>query len=115
MTVEQIAELAHETNRKYCELLGDFSQSKWGDAPDWQKNSAISGVRFHLENPEALPEASHNEWLRIKVAEGWKYGPVKNPEKREHPCCVPFQDLPIEQQIKDTLFTSIVSATKSLI
>ncbi|MBE3035719.1 MAG: hypothetical protein IMZ70_01345 [Candidatus Atribacteria bacterium] len=115
MNIEQIAELGHETNRAYCRLLADFSQRDWHDAPQWQKDSAISGVKFHLENPDATPSHSHEEWLRVKQDEGWKYGPVKDPEKKEHPCCVPYDDLPLEQRIKDTLFTSIVAALKPLL
>ena len=115
VNIEEIAELAHETNRVYCELLGDMSQPSWGNAPGWQKKSAVSGVKFHLANPDASPSHSHDEWLRTKEVDGWKYGPVKDPEKKEHPCCVPYDDLPLEQKIKDTLFTSVVSAMKPLL
>lgn len=115
MKIEQIAELAHETNRVYCRLLGDMSQPIWINAPEWQKESAIFGVKFHLENPGASPSRSHEEWLKTKKVEGWKYGKVKDPEKKEHPCYVPYDELPLEQRIKDTLFTSIVSALRPLI
>lgn len=59
MTIEQIAKTAHELNKAYCASLGDHSQPSWEDAPDWQKDSAIRGVQFHLNNPTAGPEASH--------------------------------------------------------
>jgi hypothetical protein len=45
-----------------------------------------------------------------KLAEGWKLGPVKNPEAKEHPCLVPFDDLPVEQKVKDYLFRGVVRA-----
>jgi hypothetical protein len=115
MTSIQVARLAHETNRVYCSLLGDSSQPTWEAAPNWQRDSAIKGVEFHLDNPNAGPEASHNEWFRVKLAEGWKYGETKDPERKEHPCCVPYEDLPIEQKIKDTLFISIVHSLKPLL
>ena len=110
MTVEQIAKLAHETNRVHCSLIGDNSQIPWDGAPDWQKKSAILGVEFHLANPGANPSQSHEEWLKEKKADNWKYGPVKDVEKKEHPCFVPYVELPLEQRVKDTLFTSIVNA-----
>lgn len=115
MTIEQIAKLCHETNRIYCCLIGDDSQIPWHVAPDWQKNSAISGVRFHIENKEATPCDSHNEWLRVKLADGWKCGRVKDVEKKEHPCCVPYEDLPEEQKVKDSLFMSIVAVMTPLL
>lgn len=103
-----IARVAHEVNRAYCEALGDHSQPVWEDAPDWQRASAIKGVLFHMHNPDAGPEASHECWLAEKERDGWKYGPVKDPKKKEHPCFVPFKELPVEQQAKGYLFRTVV-------
>lgn len=106
----QIARIAHEVNRAYCASIGDHSQPAWKDAPLWQKDSAIAGVEFHRENPTATPEKSHESWLAGKALDGWKYGPVKDPEKKEHPCFVPYLELPIEQRSKDYLFAGVVKA-----
>ncbi len=114
-TPDQVAGAAivcHEANRAYCLLLGDASQPPWRDAPDWQKKSAIAGVRHAWENPDAKPSASHESWLAQKAADGWKYGPVKDPEAREHPCFVPYDQLPREQQRKDALFLAVARALR---
>lgn len=113
MTVEQIAQVAHEINRAFCLSIGDGSQPFWEYAPDWQKNSAIKGVEFHLANPEASPSASHESWLKVKEEEGWKYGPIKDAEKKEHPCFVPYSQLPTEQKSKDFLFKQVVHSLKT--
>ena len=115
MKIAEIAEVAHETNRFYCHIIGDNSQNCWELAPEWQKNSAINGVAFHIANPEAGCSASHESWLKEKYANGWKYGEVKNPEKKEHPCCVPYKQLSLEQKVKDALFVGVVRAMKVLI
>ena len=110
MTVENIAQLAHEINKAYCESIGDTSQVSWADAPEWQRKSAIAGVNFCLNNPSAPPSANHDSWLREKEADGWKYGPVKNVETKEHPCYVPYEQLPVEQKTKDFLFKQVVAS-----
>lgn len=115
MTVEQVAQVAHEINKVYCELYGDMSQPTWEDAPDWQKTSAIHGVDFHLNNPDATPELSHEVWCREKAAAGWKWGPVKDAEKKEHPCFALYSELPLEQKGKDHLFRQIVHSLKPYI
>lgn len=112
MTTENIAQVAHEINKAYCESIGDNSQPSWEDAPDWQKSSAINGVQFHLENEDAPPSASHDSWLKQKEEEGWKYGPVKNPDTKEHPCFVSYEELPTEQKSKDYLFKQVVHSLK---
>lgn len=105
---EAIARVAHEVNAAFCRAYGDDSQPSWNDAPQWQKDSAINGVIFHRENPDAGPEASHNSWMAEKEADGWVYGVEKDPGKKEHPCMVPFSELPPEQQAKDFLFRQVV-------
>lgn len=107
--VEQVAKVCHEANRAFCQTLGDDSQPTWEDAPDWQKESAIKGVEYHLENADtAKPEDSHVSWMKQKEEDGWVYGEKKDPGKKTHPCMVPFGQLPVDQQAKDYIFRGIV-------
>jgi hypothetical protein len=114
MNFEQIAQIAHETNRAYCQSIGDNSQPPWSDAPEWQKQSAIKGVEFHMDSHAKgitpAPSASHESWLQEKKDAGWKYGTEKNPDKKEHPCFVPYEELPVEQRLKDYLFAAVAAA-----
>lgn len=112
MTVEEVAALCHEVNRIYCLSIGDTSQPTWDEAPGWQQSSAINGVIFHLENPGAGPAASHENWLKEKTEQGWVYGPVKDPDLKQHPCCVPYEELPAVQRYKDSLFVAIVEGCR---
>lgn len=107
MKLEQIAKLAHEVNRAYCRAIGDSSQPTWENAPKWQKESIINGVKYHLENPSISPEMAHKNWLREKEKLGWKYGEIKDPIKKEHPCMVEYFKLPKEQKAKDYIFQAI--------
>lgn len=111
MNVEKIAEQCHEINRAWCMVNGDFSQPSWAAAPDWQKESAIKGVEFHLSG-DKTPEQSHESWMEEKVRTGWVYGEVKDPELKTHPCLVPYDELPQDQKVKDALFTAIVDSYK---
>ena len=108
--VLRAAAAAHEANRIYCLWIGDAPQPTWDDAPEWQKASVIAGVEAVLRNPKIGPEESHNGWLAQKRAEGWVWGPVKEPELKEHPCMVSYIDLPDEQKMKDVMFTRVVKA-----
>ena len=114
MTIQQIAELAHEANGAYCRLLGE-GQPSWTTAPLWQVTSAVNGVKFHIENPGASPSRAHESWLRQKQEEGWTYGAVKDHSKKEHPCFLPYDELPPEQQMKDTLFIAIVNCFRHMV
>lgn len=107
-----IAIACHEANKAWCMLNNDFSQKHWEDAEKWQKDSALEGVRFRMNNPDAGHDAQHKSWMDQKVKDGWVYGPEKDSEKKTHPCIVPFDELPEFQKKKDALFCAIVDALK---
>jgi hypothetical protein len=109
--VEVIASICHEANRAWCVANGDFSQQSWADAPDWQKESAVAGVKAHLTH-DLSPRESHYLWMEHKTRDGWVYGSVKDEVRRTHPCMVPYEELPVEQRIKDSLFKAIVDTFK---
>jgi len=104
MTKTDIAQICHEANRALCVTLGDLSQLPWADAPEWQRESALKGVTFRAENPDAPASATHEAWSADKIADGWVWGMEKNVIAKTHPCLVPFDMLPPMQQAKDVLF-----------
>jgi hypothetical protein len=110
--IEFIARIAHEINRAYCESLGDHSQVSWNDAEQWQKDSAINGVKYKLSHPLATPEDMHKSWLQEKVNDGWIYGPIKDVQMKQHPCMVDYNNLPQEQRSKDHIFSAVVNLFK---
>jgi hypothetical protein len=113
MTTEKIAKVCHEVNKAYCDSIGDHSQKSWEEAEQWQRDSAIKGVEYALANPDATPESQHEAWSTDKIADGWVYGPEKNPEKKEHHCLVPYNQLPEKQRSKDYLFRAVVFSLRS--
>jgi len=114
--IYNIARVCHEANRAFCATLGDMTQMEWDKAPMWQKQSALNGVYAHLCHKGPMPPGeSHRLWMEEKTRKGWIFGEEKDPEKKTHPCMVPFEQLPIEQQMKDHLFGSIVASFKKVI
>ena len=81
-SMEQVAEVAHEVNRAYCQALGDATQPRWNDAPEWQRASARMGVDLH-EMGDFGPEASHISWMNQKLEDGWKYGALSRTRKQK--------------------------------
>lgn len=107
--VEQVARVCHEANRAWQLATGDPAPSPpWDDAPQWQRDSAVAGVREALDG--ASPEQLHEAWVQAKLADGWQYGPAKDADRRTHPCLVPYAELPVDQLRKDHLFRAIVTA-----
>lgn len=104
--VEAIACACHQQNRVWCMAHDDDSQVSWLEAPAWQRESVIAGVKAALQG--TTPEESHNLWWKRKYAEGWTYGPAKNVEEKTHPCMVPYSELDETQKRKDEFFVAMV-------
>lgn len=107
--LELAAKIAHNVNQAYCEAIGDPTQTDWENAPQWQKDSCMNGVDFHLKF-NTTPEDSHKNWMNHKITDGWKYGKVKDEILKTHPCMVPYDELPESQRVKDYLFKAIVDS-----
>lgn len=58
---------------------------------------------------EKLSISIHDNWAQKRISEGWRYGPKRDDVLREHPCLVPYAELPEEEKDYDrkTLTESI--------
>ncbi len=54
-----------------------------------------------LELTERLAENAHEVWAQRRMAEGWRPGPRRDEDKKEHPSLVPYEDLPEEEKEYD--------------
>lgn len=114
LTIEEIAQAAHEANRAYCHSLGDYSQPAWRFITTEGRAVTIDGVNFHLKNPDVSPKVSHENWMKRKAEQGWVYGEEKSYTKKTHPSMVPYEKLSQEQRTKDIIFSAIVATLKTL-
>lgn len=47
-----------------------------------------------IELAESIAKNVHEVWSQSRISEGWTYGPVRDDEKKETPCLVPYEELP---------------------
>jgi len=50
---------------------------------------------------EMLAENIHEVWAAGRVAEGWVWGPKRDDAAKQHPCLVPYNDLPENEKEYD--------------
>ena len=90
----------HEANKEIQQQTGEFIP----ELSEHLTKSILDGVYYVLDNPNCTPEQQHNNWVHFKRADGWKYGSIKDFERKEHPCLVLYNELPEIQQRKDSVF-----------
>jgi hypothetical protein len=54
-----------------------------------------------LKLTERLAENAHDIWAQQRLAEGWRHGAARNDRLKEHPCLVPYMDLPDSEKQYD--------------
>ena len=54
-----------------------------------------------LDLSEEFARNVHDVWAKNRIAEGWTWGPVRDDEKRQTPCLVPYEELPEEEKAYD--------------
>jgi class 3 adenylate cyclase len=70
------------------------------------KPGPIDTLRFALtpevaQLTEMLAKNAHDNWAKLRIAEGWHFGPHRDDQKREHPNLVPYEQLPESERQYD--------------
>ena len=64
---------------------------------------------------EQLSEHNHNVWSRGRLEAGWTLGPQRDDSKKQHPCLVPYEDLPeSEKDVDRHTATEVLKAIVAL-
>ena len=50
---------------------------------------------------ELLAKNTHEIWARQRLADGWRWGPRRDDERKEHPNLVPYEELSEEDKDYD--------------
>lgn len=53
------------------------------------------------ELTESFSKNVHEVWAAGRIAAGWKYGPVRDEIKKEHPCLIPYEELSEDEKDYD--------------
>lgn len=54
-----------------------------------------------LELTERIAENVHEVWSPARIAAGWSYGKTRNDALKQHPCLVPYNELPESEKEYD--------------
>lgn len=47
-----------------------------------------------MELVEQMAKNVHEVWAENRISEGWSYGPERSDTLKQHPCLIPYDELP---------------------
>jgi len=56
--------------------------------------SAINLPQDLMDLGEQIAKNVHDVWAAGRIKDGWTYGPVRDDASKQHPCLVPYEELP---------------------
>jgi hypothetical protein len=63
--------------------------------------SGVAVTKDILDLTELLARNTHENWAHQRISDGWRWGPGRDDEKKEHPCLVAYDDLPEQEKEYD--------------
>jgi hypothetical protein len=109
-TQQLAAKVNHEVMVALAHFYGDDPKVPWDKMTEDEKHHCFVGVKAITDNPKITPNEIHEVWMKERLAEGWRYGPVLDPVKKTSPCLTSYLELPDKDKMKDHIFIAIVKA-----
>ena len=50
---------------------------------------------------ETLARNAHEIWAQQRLADGWTFGPTRDDKAKQHPCLIPYEELPESEKEYD--------------
>ena len=50
---------------------------------------------------EEMEKNVHEVWSKTRIEQGWTYGEKRDDVLKQHPCLVPYEELPEEEKVYD--------------
>ncbi|HEY9602444.1 MAG TPA: TRAFs-binding domain-containing protein, partial [Allocoleopsis sp.] len=79
------------------------SETSLNYQPEPLDTSNVTLTAEHLKLTELLARNTHELWAQQRLAEGWNYGQQRDDVRKEHPCLVPYDELPESEKQYDRI------------
>ena len=119
ISLDIVAQMAHDAVCTFC-ISEAISRRTWNEITDADKELSLRAMKSLLDSrvfdPPCLDIASLAEivwdaWMQSAISLGWKYGPVKDEKKKEHPSIVPdYKTLSTFEKTKDYIYIGIIQS-----
>lgn len=113
-TLVDIAQECHTKNNELMMMNGEEQNGNWDSLDRHTKFINLKSVIKALENPDLTAKDMHDEWMNNKIADGWKFGDVKDPELKTHPLIIDYDLMKDVDKMKDQIFIDVCNKYREI-
>ena len=106
MKSKKIAKICHNVHNVICEQNG-LKVTPWEEKSEEHQAIVIDSVDKILSGEINSPEQAHDNFIGMKIEEGWIFGANHSEKKKTSPRLCEFTDLPDLEQMKDEYFFNV--------
>jgi hypothetical protein len=88
-----------------AEMLVD---EKFESISDNRKQYLYDNIKAVIANPTITAKDMHDEWMRVRVEDGWTYSKTTDRNNKKHDCLVEYEVLDFKQKLKDHLVVETI-------
>jgi hypothetical protein len=107
--LERRARFVYEAARLAAEAaLAPIVPARWDEREEAFRSQFLAVIERQC-GPERSrsPEELHGSWMQSYFDMGWKYGELYDPAAKLHPDLVPYEQLGMQEQDKDSVFIAL--------
>ena len=65
---------------------------------DTEQNQLPKELEYLVEE---MAKNVHEVWSKTRIEQGWTYGEKRDDVLKQHPCLIPYEELPEEEKVYD--------------
>jgi len=110
-----ISKLAHNAMADNCLQNYNINVPLWDDLPEDNRIAAFNLTAYTYDHPDITDKELHDEWVKTKLNDGWKYGIKLDNDKKENPNIVEYENIPLHFRISSNIFRNVILSSSKLI
>jgi ryanodine receptor 2 len=106
--IDKMPRITGPDNRIHCSFksVGAATGRMASESPNMQNiPSKLHDIRHMFratpELTEKIAENVHEVWAQIRIEQGWTYGSERSDILKQHPCLLPYEELPETEKVYD--------------
>lgn len=109
--IDKIACVAYTAIRTWCIRTKQEVSPEWTDLPDdYADHIKIVVARAFADMKTPSAKQLHERCLKDGKTAGWGYGAQVDREKKLHPDILPWEQMTMDQRMKDHIFSAVIRA-----